>query len=449
MSTEFLQGLLGLTVGLPVLSLCLLTAGLIFGLEMSEKRIHQLLAGGLSTGFVSVSFLFVGLLFGFLSPFSVDLGTVMSAGTYHFDLIFHLDLLGAMFLWLTMALVGLVGAFSANYLHQDEGFIRFYWLLLAFVIGLEIVALGEGLDLVFVGWEVLGISSTLLIAFFIRRPEPVENGLRAFAAYRMTDVGLLCGIVTLHHFSHTTSIAALDHLATSTAFAVGAFLIFGAMGKGALVPFTPWLPRAMEGPTPSSAIFYGALSIHASPFLLLRVAPVFEHHWGLRGTIIALGLITALHASMVGRTQNDIKSSLAYAAVGQVGIMWVWIGFGFYQIAALHLFGHTILRTWQLLRAPSVLHERHILLATIGADLKPTGRHLERLFPQSIQRWGFRMALERWYLDELWDSIALLISRFLLRVDSIDRRWSDFLEGTGTPSDKTKPTTTVPEVAGK
>jgi NAD(P)H-quinone oxidoreductase subunit 5 len=428
-SVEVLQGILGVTAGLPVLSLTLLTAGIVSVPNIAERRVHQMLAIGLSLGFLTASFLFLGLLFGLFEPFSVDLGRVLSVGSYHFDILFHLDLLGAMFLWLTMALVGLVGAFSLNYLHQDEGFFRFYWLLLAFVIGLETVALGEGLDLIFVGWELLGISSALLIAFFIRRPEPVENGLRAFAVYRFTDVGLLGGIVTLHHFAHTSSIAALGQVSATAALWVGGLLIFGAMGKGAIVPFTSWLPRAMEGPTPSSAIFYGALSIHASPFLLLRTAPVFEHHLPLQIAVFVLGLITALHASMVGRVQTDIKTSLAYAAVAQVGIMWMWIGLGLYQVAIVHLFGHSILRTWQLLRAPSLLHERHQLLVALGADIQPTGRHLERLFPEAVQRVGYRVALERWYLDEMWAGVVGGVLGVLRSIDGLDQRWACLLGG--------------------
>lgn len=433
-TTALLQGLLGVTAGLPLFSLVLLSAGLMFAPVMSEKRVHQLLAGSMTAGFVSATFLFGGLLLGLFEPFSVDLGRIMSAGSYHFDLVLHLDLLGAMFLWLTMALVGLVGAFSVNYLHQDEGYFRFYWLLLAFVVGLEIVALGEGLNLVFVGWELLGLSSALLIAFFIRRPDPVDNGLRAFAVYRVTDIGLLVGIVTLHHLAGTTSIAALGDIGSTSALWVGGLLIFGAMGKGAIVPFTPWLPRAMEGPTPSSAIFYGALSIHASPFLLLRIAPIFEHHFALKAAIFGLGALTALHASMVGRTQSDIKTSLAYAAVAQVGVMWMWIALGYYQIAAVHLFGHSILRTWQLLRAPSLLHERHQLLVTIGADLNPTGKHLERLFPAFIQRWGYRVAVERWYLDELWDAVVGLLLKVLRGIDRIDTGWAKLLDGSSAPT---------------
>ncbi len=448
-STEFLQGLLGLTLALPLLSLLILTIGISFGFNLTERRIHQLLGVELSLGLLSASLFFISLLCGWIEPFSVDLGTLIAAGSYDFGLVFHLDILGAMFLWLTMALVGLVGAFSANYLHQDEGFIRFYWLLLAFVIGLEIIATAERLDLVFVGWELLGISSALLIAYFIRRKGPVENGLRAFAAYRITDVGLLCGIVTLHHLSHTTSISALARIDSTTALMVGGFFVFGAMGKGAIVPFTPWLPRAMEGPTPSSAIFYGALSIHASPFLLLRLAPLFDQHLVLREIIFTLGIITAIHASMVGRVQNDIKCSLAYAAVAQVGVMWMFIGLGFYKIAAFHLFGHTVIRTWQLLRSPSILHERHQLLNLLGKDLNPTGRHLERLLPLSVQRWAYRVALERWYLNELWDIVAGFFMSILKTIDRVDRRWSSFMESESAGYQEEKPQKTLTGVIKK
>jgi len=150
---------------------------------------------------------------------------------------------------------------------------------------------------------------------------------------------------------------------------VGLLLLIAAAGKSALVPFSGWLPRAMEGPTPSSAIFYGSLSVHLGAYLLLRVSPILELSLTLRLAVIFLGLISALFGSLVARVQTDIKSALAFASLTQVGIIVVEIGCGLRYIALIHIIGHACLRTLQLLRAPSLLHDYHTLENAIGSHL--------------------------------------------------------------------------------
>lgn len=413
--------ILASSVVLPLAALILLVLAALIGRRPSERRVHQIVGTTASVGVILATALVVGIGTGLVESVHVDLGTLVAIREYHFDLALHADLIGALYLWLDMALCGLVGAFSAQYLHQDEGFYRFYVLLVAFVLGLALIATGAGLDLLFAGWEIVGLSSALLIAFFIRRPGPVENGLRAYAVYRITDVGLLVGVVALHHALGTTDLDVLGELGGSEAVLIGALLVFGAMGKGAIVPFTPWLPRAMEGPTPSSAIFYGALSIHASPFLLMRIEPLIGQSELLRVGIVVLGLVTAFHATMVGRVQTDIKTSLGYASVAQVGVMWVWLGLGWTELAVVHMVGHAILRTWQLLRAPSLLHDRHQLVQRLGTDVAETGRHLARVTPTGFRRWAYRVALERWYLDDLWDGAVTRVLGVLRVLDGWDR----------------------------
>jgi len=416
-----------LGVVLPLAALALLVLAMLIGRQPQERRVHQIVGTTLSVSLILASSLVVMLGLGLIDAAEADLGTLIAVRGYHFDLALHADLYGAIFLWLDMLLCGLVGAFSAQYLHQDEGFHRFYILLVAFVSGLALIATGAGLDLIFAGWEVVGLSSALLIAFFIRREAPVENGLRAYAVYRVTDMGLLIGVVALHHELGTTHLADLGALGGMAAVSIGALLVFGAMGKGAIVPFTPWLPRAMEGPTPSSAIFYGALSIHASPFLLIRMEPLVDQSLALRAAIVGLGLLTSVHATMVGRVQTDIKTSLGYASVTQVGLMWVWIGLGWTPLAVAHLVGHAILRTWQLLRAPSLLHDRHQIVRNLGAGFSETGRHLAWVTPTHLRRWAYRFALERWYLDDLWDAVVSVLRRSLRAIDAIDRSWAGLL----------------------
>lgn len=414
-------------ITLPGVALVVLVLAMLFSHRPDERRVHQMMAFGMSGSLVLATLLLAALSAGVVPPFVVDLGTLLAVRGYHFDLALSADVTGVLYLWLDILLCGVVGAFSAPYLHQDEGYHRFYLLLLAFSLGLAFVATGAGLDVVFAGWEVLGLTSALLIAFFYRRRAPVENGLRAYAVYRITDVGLLLSLVMLHHFVGSAELTRLDELSTVEASLIGALIIFGAMGKGAIVPFTPWLPRAMEGPTPSSAVFYGALSIHASPFLLIRTATLFDQAPWLQTVVVGLGSVTAVHASMVGRVQTDIKCSLGYASVAQVGVIWVWIGLGFQSLAMAHIVGHAILRTWQLLRAPSLLHDRHRLVQHLGTHIRATGRFWNGITPRSLRRWLYRLALERWYLDDLWDGLVSRLVGVLRALDSLDRRWASWL----------------------
>ena len=187
----------------------------------------------------------------------------------------------------------------------------------------------------------------------------------------------------------------------------------------------------MEGPTPSSAIFYGALSIHAGPFLLIRCWPLLADQPLARGALVVVGVITALHATWVGRAQTDVKSSLGYASVTQAAVILVEIGLGFPRMALLHLVGHATLRTWQLLRAPSLLHDHHELTGLIGAARPRRGTGWERLLPLALRRWGYRAALERWFLDDVAHRLLAPLAGALRRLDRLDRRWTDALAKDG------------------
>ena len=206
---------------------------------------------------------------------------------------------------------------------------------------------------------------------------------------------------------------------------VGLLLLWASMGKAAQVPLSGWLPRAMEGPTPSSAVFYGALSIHLGPYLLLRAASILEFSGVAAGAVISVGALTALHATFVGRTQSDIKSALAYASMTQVGLIYVEIGLGFYHLAVAHIVGHAAIRTLQILRSPSLLHDHHHLEQAMGRQLPRTGGHLERLVPKTLQPWLYRVALERGGFDAFKDHVVGRVLAVLSRLDQLDRAWVD------------------------
>jgi NAD(P)H-quinone oxidoreductase subunit 5 len=214
--------------------------------------------------------------------------------------------------------------------------------------------------------------------------------------------------------------------------------VVAAAGKSALVPFSGWLPRAMEGPTPSSAVFYGALSVHLGAYLLLRAGPLLETSLWLSGTVVVLGLATAVYAYLAGRVQTDIKSALAFASLVQVGLIVAEIGLGLRYVALVHLLGHACLRTLQFIRAPSLLHDYHLLEKAIGEHPRVAG-------PSRAGRlhgWLYRFALERGYLDALLARYVVAPFVRLFRwCDAAERRWTNFLTpgGASRESDLRKP----------
>ena len=354
----------------------------------------------------------------------VTFGTWFAVHDYRFPLVLMADRLSLPFLALTVVLAGLIGQFSATYLHRERGFLRFFLLLHLFAFGSLLAFAAGSFDLLAGGWEIVGITSVLLIAFFQQRTPPVENGLRVFAVYRATDIGLLVAIFAMHHWSGKASFdTGMPALGGRQAVIVGLLLLLAAAGKAAQVPFSGWLPRAMEGPTPSSAIFYGAISIHAGAYLLLRAHPMIAQSALASALIAAIGAITAVHGTIVGRASADAKTSLAYASLTQVGVVFVEIGLGWTSIAVAHILGHAMVRTLQFLRAPSMLHDYHKMHSAAGGELAPTGKHLEDLFPMRLQLWLYRLALDRGHLDTILDRFVIhpltQVSRALARLDRI------------------------------
>lgn len=354
----------------------------------------------------------------------VAFGNWFAVGAYHFPLVLMADPLSLPFLALTVVLSGLIGQFSATYLHRDRGFLRFFLLLHLFAFGSLLAFAAGSFDLLVGGWEMVGITSVLLIAFFQQRPAPVENALRVFAVYRACDIGLLVSVFAMHHWAGTASFAAgLPPLRGNQASTVCLLLLLAAAGKAAQVPFSGWLPRAMEGPTPSSAIFYGAISIHAGAYLLLRVQPLLAQSRLASALVIAIGVATAIHGTIAGRASADAKTSLAYASLTQVGVVFVEIGIGWKFIAVAHILGHAMVRTLQFLRAPSMLHDDHNIRSAVGGELSPTGGHLEDLFPDRFQLWLYRWALDRGHLDTILDRFAIhplmRLSRLFATLDGV------------------------------
>jgi NAD(P)H-quinone oxidoreductase subunit 5 len=340
---------------------------------------------------------------------------------------FLVDRLSLGFAALSTAIAGVVSAFSSRYLHREPGYNRYFVLLAMFVTGMQLIALAGNVAVLFIGWEFVGLSSALLVGFFQERPAAVSNAFRVVSVYRISDAAMLSAAVMLRHVAGSDSLSLLFGAGSPTAGLTAAnstiiamLLIVAVAGKSALLPFSSWLPRAMEGPTPSSAVYYGSLSIHAGCFLLLRAAPLLEQAPAARVLAFGLGAATALFAGTTARVQSDVKSSLAYASLTQVGIIVAEIAVGWYTLAFIHMAGHACFRLLQFLSAPNVLHDLHGLEEAIG-DRGSANRARFRLVPSDrARRRLFLIALERGFLDSILDRVvvepfvrlARLVTRF-------------------------------------
>ena len=364
----------------------------------------------------------------------------------HFELKFVFDRLSVPFVILSFVLCGTIGAFAKVYMHKEGGYRRFFVLYAVFLLGMVVSGLAGSIETLFAGWELVGLSSALLVAFYHERVNPVKNGLRVWTIYRIADAAFLVAAIYLHHRTGAGDFAGLmghgdwplgtASMTSGQALLVGSLLLVAAAGKSAMVPFSGWLPRAMEGPTPSSAIFYGALSVHLGAYLLLRCSSILEKAPMLAVAVVLLGLVSAFYGATVGQAQTDIKSALSFASMTQVSIIVVEIGAGslapepwrvsLRYMALAHLLGHACLRTLQLLRAPSLLMDYHRIENALGqrrAQLDSANASGGTSF--------YRFAFERGHLDQLLDRYVIGTFMFVFSAcDRWERSWTDFLSGT-------------------
>jgi hypothetical protein len=247
----------------------------------------------------------------------------------------------------------------------------------------------------FIGWEIAGVCSYLLIAYLYDRPTAAHNATRVFITNRIGDGGFIAGIGLSYFYLHSSDWLEISTLANQLSDGqvnlIALCFALAALVKSAQFPFTPWVARAMEGPTPSSAIFYGAVMIHSGVYLLFLIRPVLEHAPLVMALIAILGLITGIYAYLVGLTQTDIKSSLIFATSGQLGLLFLECGLGLWQLAAWHLCAHAMVRAYQFLTAPS------LLVNIANNPIKPVHPFLAnntRFYTYAVQRFWLEPATD-------------------------------------------------------
>jgi NADH-quinone oxidoreductase subunit L len=442
-----------LVVLAPFLLTLLLGISSLLEWRLDERTTTRSIQAAIVTGLLASIAVLVAMLLSGSRHYDLPLGNwVEIPHHYHFSVKFVFDRLSVPFAILSFALSGTIGAFASRYMHRERGFNRFFVLYAIFVLGMVVTSLAGTIETLFAGWELVGLSSALLVAFFQERPAPARNGLWVWVVYRVSDAALLLAAVAMHHlrgegdFDQLLGTGPWPYEVSSVtphqALLVGLLLLVAVAGKSALVPFSGWLPRAMEGPTPSSAVFYGALSVHLGTFLLLRMSPLLDQSLPLCVIVVVLGLTTSIYAYLAGSVQTDIKSALSFASLSQVGLIVAEIGLRWHYIPLVHILGHACLRTLQFVRAPTLLHDYHTLENAIGEHLPQSGAPLGRFAgKRGSHPWLYRFALERGYLDLiLMDWVVMPFVRVLRWCDALERRWTDFLAGgESRESDQVKP----------
>ncbi|MGZ3742419.1 MAG: proton-conducting transporter transmembrane domain-containing protein [Pseudobdellovibrionaceae bacterium] len=235
-----------------------------------------------------------------------------------------------------------VAKYSRNYLKGEVGEIRFWLLFSFFALGILLSCFAENLKTFYVGWEMVGLASFFLIGFYQTNSRSIENSLIALSNYKICDLFFVMAILLEESNFHTGS---------------GLCLILATLAKSAQLPFSSWLYRALEGPTPSSTLFYGGLSLHLGAFVLLQFSSLWDHSGWLRLLLGSIGLASAIFGFLVGSVRSDLKTSFAFASISQVGLIYCEMAMGFYNLAMWHIVGHNLLRTWNYLRGMSFFDE--------------------------------------------------------------------------------------------
>lgn len=342
---------------------------------------------------------------------------------YEFFIEFGFDKITATYLYVGSFLTFLVTIYSRYYMHRESGYKRFFNTILFFYVGYTVIIFSGNLETLFVGWEILGISSFLLIAFYRNRYLPVKNAVKVFSIYRTGDLGLILAMWMTHHLFHENITfmklsnyeLVHDHLQAHSWFGVfiSVMILITAAAKSAQLPFSSWLPRAMEGPTPSSAIFYGSLAVHLGAFLLLRTFPFWEQQTSVRILIGVLGLATTFITTGIARVQSSIKSQIAYSSIAQIGLIFAEIAAGFENLALFHFAGNAFLRTYQLLVSPSVVS---YLIREQFYNFSPRARSIESLFPKKMAYGLYILCMKEWNMDSfmyrfLWNPMKWIGSK--------------------------------------
>ena len=332
---------------------------------LAGKYLPKTLTGAIASGAVLIPFLLSLALFGRLGhepAMTVTLFDWLAVGDFHIPFSLLVDRLSVWMMLIITGIGALIHLYSIGYMHDDERFHLFFAYLNLFVFFMLLLVMADNYLILFFGWEGVGLCSYFLIGFWNQNPEYGKAARKAFIMNRIGDLGLLLGLFMLFQlFGSLTYSEIFSRLETMRltegALTVATLLLFvGAMGKSAQIPLYTWLPDAMAGPTPVSALIHAATMVTAGIYLVVRSAALFQLAPDTMEIIAYTGLATSLFAAVIGLRQNDIKKVLAYSTVSQLGLMFLALGVGAYGSAMFHLTTHAFFKALLFLGAGSVIH---------------------------------------------------------------------------------------------
>jgi NADH-quinone oxidoreductase subunit L len=344
-----------------------LIAGL-FGKILKERAAYFPIAGVVGAFILSIS-AFVDVLGG--AKLNENFYTWISVGTFSVNVGFQIDQLTAVMLLVVTTLSSLIHIYSVGYMHGDKGYPRFFAYLALFTFFMLVLVMANNFLVMFVGWEGVGLCSYLLIGFWYEKKSAADAGVKAFVVNRVGDFGfvlgvllifLTCGTLDFSEVFATMGTSVTNHTYTifgseiSVITLIALLLFLGATGKSAQLPLYVWLPDAMEGPTPVSALIHAATMVTAGVFMVARCAPIFSLSETAMNTVAIVGGLTAIFAATIGLVQNDIKRVIAYSTISQLGYMFLGLGVGAFSAGIFHLTTHAFFKGLLFLASGSVIH---------------------------------------------------------------------------------------------
>jgi NADH-quinone oxidoreductase subunit L len=332
------------------------------------KRLAKPVIGAIAVGSVAASFLFVLLTISKLMPFSAGYTehyfTWIQSGALNIGCDFTIDRLTAVMLLVVTGVGLLIHTYAIGYMDHEGGFYRFFAYLNLFMFFMLVLVLASNLLLLFVGWEGVGLCSYLLVGFYFTERFATDAANKAFIVNRIGDFGFMLGMLLLVVFFHSLDFGRLSmslgsapvETSAGALTAITLLLFVGATGKSAQLPLYVWLPDAMAGPTPVSALIHAATMVTAGVYMIARLSFLYDHTPIAMHVVAVVGLLTAVFAASIGITQNDIKKVFAYSTVSQLGYMFLGVGVGAYSAGIFHLMTHAFFKALLFLGAGSVIH---------------------------------------------------------------------------------------------
>jgi NADH-quinone oxidoreductase subunit L len=361
-----------MTVEFPAIALILLfpALGVVFNLFLGRRfgrgAVNVVGPGVMFAAFAVATWAFVKLLaMPAGSALAVHMWGWIEAGRFHVEFGLRIDALSGVMVMIVTGVGALIHLYSVGYMAHDEDYARFFTYMNLFALSMLILILADNLLMMFVGWEGVGLCSYLLIAFWYTNPQFAYNGRKAFVVNRIGDTGFLLGMFTIVGAFGAHGVWTLDFvqlrehaqlIGAGAATAVGILLFIGATGKSAQLPLYVWLPDAMVGPTPVSALIHAATMVTAGVYMIARLGFLFAMAPSALDLVATTGAITALFAATIALVQPDIKKVLAYSTISQLGYMFLGVGSGAFASGIFHVMTHAFFKGLLFLCAGSVIH---------------------------------------------------------------------------------------------